>query len=187
MPRSTVGSGRQDHEKIREIIWRDIPGWETRYRISEYGDVMSKDMQVGAKGGKTAVRKGRMLTPVAKSNRYLCVTLTDGTNRPQIAIHRLAARAFIGECPIGLHVLHFDGNCLNNHFSNLRYGTPAENVADTKRHGRLRYGEDHANAKLTQADVDFIRSSYQSNKELAKRFDISQAHVSAVIRKRCWR
>ena len=31
--------------------WVDIPKWELRYEISEYGDVRSKDMQVNAKGG----------------------------------------------------------------------------------------------------------------------------------------
>jgi len=54
---------------------------------------------------------------VQKSNGYLRVTLTDGTNRPQISVHRLVARAFLGECPLGLHVLHADGNKTNNHFS----------------------------------------------------------------------
>ena len=118
------------------MIWIDIPGWGERYQISEFGRVRSKDMTVGARGGAAAVRKGRELAPVRKNNGYLCVTLTDGTNRPQINVHRLAARAFIGECPLGLHVLHYDGDKTNNHYSNLRYGTPADNIADTLRHGR---------------------------------------------------
>jgi hypothetical protein len=100
--------------------WVDIPQWELRYEISEYGDVRSKDMQVKAKSGAVAIRKGRVLAPVRKNNGYLCVTLTDGVNRPQISIHRLVARAFIGECPIGLHVLHGDGDKANNHFTTYK-------------------------------------------------------------------
>lgn len=167
--------------------WADIPGWETRYQISENGDVRSKDMQVGAKGGGKAVRKGRVLAPVRKNNGYLCVTLTDGVNRPQIAIHRLVARAFIGECPIGLHVLHGDGNKENNCVSNLRYGTPAENHEDTKRHGRRRLGERNPVSKLDTEAVLHIRESSRACAELAKMYEITAAHVSAIRRRRVWR
>ena len=74
------------------MIWLDIPGWD-RYEISENGVVRSKDMIVGAKGDKTASRKGRELTAVKKANGYFCVTLTDGIRRVQVSIHRLVARA----------------------------------------------------------------------------------------------
>lgn len=166
--------------------WLDIPGWETRYEINEYGDVRSKDMVVGAKGGKTAVRKGRVLAPVRKNNGYLAVTLTDGVNRPQIGVHRLVARAFLGECPIGLHVLHGDGNKTNNHYLNLRYGTPAENVEDTRLHGRRKYGAQVANAKLDDDAVRHIRSSNRNGVALAAMYGVTAAHISAVRRGRAW-
>ena len=167
--------------------WVDIPRWELRYKISENGDVQSKDMQVNAKGGATAIRQGRILSPVRKNNGYLCVTLTDGINRPQIAIHRLVARAFIGECPIGLHVLHGDGNKSNNHFTNLRYGTPADNHEDTKRHGRRLFGEKSPVAKLDTEAVIHIRTSSRNGVELAKMYNVSAAHISAVRRRRIWK
>ena len=166
--------------------WLDIPGWETRYEVSENGDVRSKDMVVGAKGGKTAIRKGRVLAPVRKSNGYLAVTLTDGINRPQIGVHRLVARAFLGECPIGLHVLHGDGNKTNNHYSNLRYGTPAENVEDTRLHGRRKYGVQITNAKLDDDAVRHIRSSNRNGAALAAMYGVTAAHISAVRRGRAW-
>jgi len=166
--------------------WLDIPGWETRYEVSEHGDVRSKDMVVGAKSGKTAVRKGRVLAPVRKSNGYLAVTLTDGVNRPQIGVHRLVARAFLGECPIGLHVLHGDGDKTNNHYSNLRYGTPAENVEDTRLHGRRKYGAQVANAKLDDDAVRHIRSSNRNGAALAAMYGVTAAHISAVRRGRAW-
>jgi hypothetical protein len=144
-------------------------------------------MVVGAKGGKTAVRKGRVLSPVKKNNGYLAVTLTDGVNRPQIGVHRLVARAFVGECPIGLHVLHGDGNKTNNHFTNLRYGTPAENVADTNRHGRQRRGSQSANAKLDEDAVRHIRESNRDGITLAKMYNVTNAHISSVRSRRTWK
>lgn len=166
--------------------WIDIPGWETRYQISERGDVRSKDMTVGAKNGATALRKGRLLAPVRKNNGYLCVTLTDGKNRPQISVHRLVARAFLGECPIGLHVLHGDGNKSNNHYTNLCYGTPAENAVDTLKHGRRRSGANHPMAKLDADAVMHIRSSNRTGAALAAMYGVSRSHISAVRRGRAW-
>lgn len=167
--------------------WVDIPGWETRYEISEFGDIRSKDMCVGAKGGATAIRKGRKLAAVRKPNGYFCVTLTDGKNRPQISIHRLVARAFIGECPIGLHVLHCDGDKANNHYSNLRYGTPADNIADTLRHGRRLMGATHPMSKLDDDAVIHIRNSNRDNTALAAMYSVTRAHISLVRNRRVWK
>jgi hypothetical protein len=167
--------------------WIPIPGWESRYEINERGDIRSKDMIVSARSGCKATRKGRQLALVRKNNGYLSVTLTDGQNRPQIGVHRLVARAFLGECPIGLHVLHTDGDKTNNHFSNLRYGTPAENVADTAKHGRQRRGEIHPLAKIDEDAVRMIRLSSKSCKELASLFSLSAAHISSIRRGRVWR
>lgn len=167
--------------------WVAIPGWEVRYEISEFGDVRSKNMIVGAKGGASAVRKGRVLAQARKNNGYLAVTLTDGVNRPQIGVHRLVARAFIGECPIGLHVLHGDGDKTNNHYTNLRYGTPAENIEDTRLHGRRRVGAQVHNAKLDDDAVRHIRSSNRNGAALAAMYGVSAAHISAVRRNRSWR
>lgn len=166
--------------------WTDIPGWETRYEISENGLVRSKDMMVNAKGGAKATRKGRLLKLVAKNSGYYCVTLTNGVDRPQISVHRLVARAFIGECPIGLHVLHGDGNRTNNHYTNLRYGTPADNHEDTLKHGHRLMGDTHPLAKLKENDVRFIRETKESIVDLAKKFNISRAHIHSIRKKRTW-
>lgn len=167
--------------------WVDIPGWELRYQICEDGGIRSKDMVVNAKGGKTAVRRGRYLNWVQKSNGYYYVTLTNGIDRPQIAIHRLVARAFIGECPIGLHVLHTDGDKFNNHYTNLRYGTPAENHRDTLSHGHRLMGDTHPLSKLKENDVRFIRESELLGTELATKFGVSSAHISAIRHNRAWK
>ena len=176
------------NEKIWEMIFfKDIPGWESRYQISETGIVRSKDMVVGAKNGKTAIRKGRILAQVRKNNGYLCVTLTDGVSRPQISIHRLVARAFIGECPIGLHVLHCDGNKANNHYTNLRYGTPADNSEDTLSHGRRLMGASHPQAKLDDDAIEHIRTSNRDGATLALMYGVSRAHISVIRSRRVWK
>jgi hypothetical protein len=167
--------------------WVDIAGWEFRYQVSEDGRVRSKDMIVNAKGNKSARRKGRELTPVVKSNGYLCVSLSHGGVCVQEGIHRLVARAFIGVCPDGNHVLHSDGDKSNNHVSNLRYGTPADNHLDTLAHGRRLRGAAHPMAKLDEVGVKFIRQQTKATKSLAEKFGVCREHIHAIQNYRCWK
>jgi AcrR family transcriptional regulator len=81
----------------------------------------------------------------------------------------------------------FGGDKFNNHYTNLRYGTPAENHEDTLKHGKRRIGVTHPLAKLKEKDVRFIRESELSGVELASKFGVSSAHISAVRRNRAWK
>jgi hypothetical protein len=53
-------------------------------------------------------------------------------------VHRLFLEVFIGPCPPGMECLHRDGDSSNCSLSNLRWGTPKENVADSIRHGTFK-------------------------------------------------
>jgi hypothetical protein len=50
-------------------------------------------------------------------------------------VHRLVARAFLGDGEPGEVVCHFDGNPANNRVENLRWDTQRANVQDAIRHG----------------------------------------------------
>ncbi|WP_104128038.1 HNH endonuclease [Cryobacterium sp. Y57] len=103
--------------------WRPIVGFEGLYSVSNLGQVWSF---FGA---------GRVLRPAAqKPWGHLHVQLYKGGVPETYSVHRLVARAFIGE-PTGPLVRHIDGRSANNNASNLAYGTPSENSFDTVRHG----------------------------------------------------
>lgn len=133
------------------------------------------------------MRRGRVLTPVAKNNRYLAVTLADGEDRRQYFIHDLVLLAFVGRKPLGHHVCHENCDLSDNRFSNLRYDTPRGNAADTIRAGRRPRGRQHHMAKLTEEDVRVIRSSRELCDDVAARYGICPAHVSSIRNRRCWK
>jgi len=169
------------------MIWRQIPGYP-RYCVSDDGRVKSSDMSVNARGGGIAIRKGRELHLVKKANGYWAVTLTADNGRRQFMVHRLVAEVFHGGPPHqGAHVLHGDGDKDNNSAANLRWGTPADNHADTEKHGRRLKGEDHPHAKLTDAAVRHIRSSATDAGELAGVYSVTREHIWAVRKNRVWR
>jgi HNH endonuclease len=114
-------------------------------------------------------------------------------------VHQLVCEGWNGTRPPEAIVRHLDGNRLNNLPENLRWGTVAENAADTRAHGTLngpangmfgKKGILNPNSKLTQKKADEIRKAY-ADKEgsqlmLAKQFGIGQTHVSRIIRGQLW-
>lgn len=108
--------------------WREIPGWEDFYQVSDLGRVKSL----------ARVTPGRWSTPMHFRERirkahpvkggYLRISLTAGERQEKRLVHRLVLSAFLGQCPEGFEALHLDSNPTNNRRSNLRWGTPSENV-----------------------------------------------------------
>jgi hypothetical protein len=106
--------------------WNDALGYERRYQVSDDGRVRSLP-RPGVAGGELKLYK----TP----GRYPTVNLSrDGSSRTE-EVHRLVARAFLGEPPEGHEVRHLDGNPWNCTLENLAYGTRGENMRDKRRHG----------------------------------------------------
>jgi hypothetical protein len=75
--------------------------------------------------------------------------------------------------------------CVNP--DHLWIGSIADNNNDRDKKGRHRYGrlpvligEDHHQARLTEADVLEIRTGALSNKEYARKFSISPRHVRQI-------
>ena len=149
--------------------WRDIPGYEGRYQVSDRG----------------RVRNGiKILTPCNVSGGYKAVSL--GKNNSKL-IHRLVAAAFIGQAPFSKNlVLHGNGNRSDNQLSNLRYGNHKDNSTDAKLHGTQVNGERQHAAKLTVAQVRYIRATDKTGAELAKKFGVTAACISAIIKRKNW-
>ena len=96
--------------------WRDIVGYEGYYQVSEFGDI---------KNVKTnKIRKTR----INSKHGYIDVDLYKDGKCSWKRINRVVAEAFIpnpDELPV---VLHLDNNKINNHYTNLKWGTISENT-----------------------------------------------------------
>ena len=124
------------HTHTQVEVWRDIPGYEGHYQVSDHGRVRSLDRKVPNKGyGGTMLRRGRVLSMVADHKGYLLVRIFLKGVRKRARVHRLVLEAFIGPCPDGMECCHNDGDPSNNHISNLRWDTRINNRQDAIRHG----------------------------------------------------
>lgn len=61
---------------------------------------------------------------------YVKVRLYNESGGKTFLVHRLVAKAFLGDHSDTLDVCHIDSNQLNNDVSNLRWGTKKSNTAD---------------------------------------------------------
>ena len=59
---------------------------------------------------------------------YWVTTVCIGGKARKVFIHKVVAECWLGEKPEGYEVDHIDRNSLNNHWTNLRYVTPSEQM-----------------------------------------------------------
>jgi hypothetical protein len=87
------------------------------------------------------------------------VNLARGKNPVKVGVHRLVAYAFYGEPAAWRnYACHKDGDRKNNVPENIYWGTPAENSADSIRHGTKPRGERCGVSKYTDGKVKQIRA-----------------------------
>ena len=106
-------------------------------------------------------------------------------------IHILACELLHGPKQPGQEVCHScrNRNCFNPR--HLRWGTRAENMADTLRDGTRICGERHCMAKLTARDVLEIRRKYATGEFpqalLAAMFGVTQPQISFIVNRKLWK
>jgi len=121
--------------------------------VSDLGRVRSLSRTIIDSLGRRKPIRAAVLRPSLLSTGYPAVKLPRGTKR----VHALVMEAFVGPRSPDLFVLHRNGRKTDVRLSNLRYGTPKENNADSLRHGVIKFGSERASSKLTEERVRIIR------------------------------
>jgi hypothetical protein len=142
--------------------WKEVIGYEGHYEVSNYGKIRS-------------VKKGCLRTLRLKINNkgYYCVSLCKNGIVKDFKVHRIVGIAFVeGKSKDRKEIDHIDGNPKNNHASNLRWVTHAENLSNPLTKAKLRpykIGVTPTNAKavlMFDLQGNFIRefkSARQAN------------------------
>lgn len=122
---------------------------------------------------------------------YLYLMLYIHGRRKTYRLSRLVYEAFTGEkIPEGLLVRHWDGNKLNNLFSNLLLGTHQDNMDDMLRHGTQAKGTKQGSAKLNEEQVIEIRKLLDfgmTQEQIATKFNVDRSCIGYIASRRSWR
>jgi len=110
-------------------IWKDIPGYEGLYQVSNFGRVRSLDRYIVISDKKKRFYKSKMINGSIADNGYKRVTLSKNGKRFYQNIHKLVAEAFLGHKPSFYNevVNHIDSNKENNFVYNLEVVSPRRN------------------------------------------------------------
>ncbi len=157
----------------KEEVYREVVGWPGYY-VSNLGNIKSDRGPI---------------KPFLNHHGYLCFNVVrTRDDRKLVRVHREVLIAFCGPPPDGKPLgRHLDGNPANCALDNLSWGSYKDNEADKRRHGRSLDGESNHAAKLTQQQVDEIRTSPESIACFAKRFGVAFQTVWCVRTGRSWR
>lgn len=166
-------------------IWKDVNGFEGRFRVSTLGRVMSINGRFNG---------DKILNPAIGKEGYYTTKLRKSPISRVVRIHTLVAETFIeyshtleNRC-----VNHKDGNKLNNNVGNLEWTDLKTNCLYSIEMGWVnKKGEKHFNHKLTEDCVIEIRQKYLSGnfsqQQIADEYNIGRRHVSDLVRKICWK
>ena len=105
-------------------IWKDIPGYEGRYKISNYGKVLG-------------VKRNKILKNSIDRRGYSYVSLYKDRTEKRTTIHRLVALTFVPNPENKPYVCHkvAISNGGDNSVNNLYWGTVQDNANDRTRDG----------------------------------------------------
>ena len=125
------------------------------------------------------------------SNGYGSISV----NGRVIVAHRYSWELHKGPIPTGRLVCHHCDTpaCVNP--DHLFIGTYKDNCDDKIRKGRMGNvgtktplrGQDNGRAKLTGKDILVIRSTNQSQRKMAKKFNVSQSLIHKIKTRQMWR
>ena len=154
--------------------WRDVPGTNGHYQVSDFGQVKN-------------VRLGRILKGHATARGHRAVRLSVSERKTvDFFVQRLVATVFLEPAPPGHHyATHKNGNTADNRADNLEWKT-MPNIA--RRHAL--HGEENPRSKVCEADVREIRrrvAEGATRKEVAREFGIKSATVRQIVRRETWK
>jgi DNA-binding XRE family transcriptional regulator len=162
-----------------EEIWKDVPGYEGRYQVSNLGRVKSLNYnQTG---------KERIMKEVGNSSTYLRVGLCKYGKVKTNKIHRLVMLAFVGESD--LQVNHKNGIKTDNRLKNLEYCTQLENIRHAINTGLINtMGENQVNSKLKTACAERIKYGHQgmTQESIAKIYGVSRRLIGQIRSGKKW-
>jgi hypothetical protein len=128
-------------KELENEIWKDVPGYEGLYQVSDLGRVKSL--------GNNATKKEKILKQ-STSGIYSHINLHKKSKKKTQKVHQLVAIAFLNHTPCGLkiQVNHKDKNTKNNKLLNLEILTIEEHTKHT-----------HPNKSSQYTGVTFIKQT----------------------------
>lgn len=157
-------------------IWKDIPGYEGRYQVSNLGRVKSLNYN------KTGIEQ---IMVVENIRGYLSLNLSRNGKVKHFRVHRLVWEAFNGPIPEDMQVNHINEDKSDNRLENLNLMTPKENTNWGT--GRERMAKTQTNGVLSKPVIQYdldgnVVAKYPSAQEAHRQTGLLRSNISNCCR-----
>lgn len=128
-------------------IWKDVPGYEGSYQVSNLGNVKSLARWIDSSANKGYLSKEKYLKQALSKRGYYVLVLNKDKKPRMFNVHQLVVMAFLGHIPDGTQTLvvdHINGIRTDNNLSNLQVIRQRVN-ASKDRTGTSKYSAVHWN------------------------------------------
>lgn len=157
---------------IKEEVWKYIDNYSNKYKISNYGNIISYAVN----------QNGYKIKPRIDRYGYYKVALSKNGKRIYTTIHRLVAQTFIPNPENKPTVNHKDGNKLNNYVGNLEWSTNQENAQHAWNTGlqRKRFGKyNDKSKKVYQYDKNMnLLNTFESTRDVERKTGFDHSHIA---------
>ena len=148
--------------------WRDVPGWEGLYQVSNYGHVRSLQPHNYMQDKKLSQSKG-----------YSVCTLSFKGKKKLLKVHRLVAMAFIPNPDNKPDINHKNGIKTDNRVENLEWVMPKENTDHAIRTGLMKDLREIRNRPVVVLDKETKEiNEYVSVTEAAEALGIQRISIT---------
>ena len=161
-------------------LWKDIPGYEGIYEVSDTGRVRSsknKTTQSSLHGERKW--RQRILKQKSDKNGYKRVSLWKNKMVKDFLVHRLVAMAFIEKVDGKDIINHKDGIQWNNHVSNLEWCTYQENNAHAVENGLNRSADPIVLFNLISKEAHYFQSKAEASEFTGR----NRGYISGLLKK----
>lgn len=157
-------------------MWKDIPGYEGKYQVSNAGNVRSLNyMRTGQ------IRNLKQANDVGDYKKVQLVG--DGGKVFNLFVHVLVAKCFVPGEAEGLEVNHKDFDRSNNHASNLEWTSHADNIMHSHKAGRRKIPYQGKKVRQYTKEGAFVKE-YDSANLAAEESGAKESNIIACCRKK---
>lgn len=123
---------------MQDEVWKDIPGYEGLYQVSNFGNVKSLSRIKKGKnknGIFTYLLKDKLLKSYLDDKNYYLVKLYKDSKKTNFKVHKLVAMSFLNHRPCGYELVidHINNISTDNRLENLQIVTSRYNCSKDRK------------------------------------------------------